>query len=623
MAYTKTVWVNDSEPDIDAENLNKIEQGIYDAHQTMASLVSGVKGDAETEFRNGNVNLTKANIGLGNVDNTSDANKPVSTATQTALNGKQDTLTFDDSPTASSTNPVKSGGVYSALAGKISTPSGGTAGQFLKKTANGSEWGDADSATWGKISGTLSSQTDLQNALNGKQATLTFDDTPAAGSNNPVKSSGIKTALDGKKPTQTAVTDPVASGNALSFIDSISQNSNGVIAPTKKSVTVDTAPASGSANPITSGAVYTDQARQDSQIEALAEIVSAKHSDDWSVVQKMVQSGLGAEAYPVGAQFEVSHSAYTNILFDVLHHITPNSDPLLKAWLPEGKQYGMVLGMHHVIYSTQFDREEAFYFAEAGLTAGTYNVTITRQPWYAADVGKTFQFTLTNDVPAGGILCWGDYNASREGKNVTVYADRYSTTASQTAQMTEGNAGTALTNLNVFDRTMFGSNDWEESGLRQWLNADVAADWWEPKTQYDRVIGYNTRPGFLYGFNADFKAAIVTGTHKNRSNNVFDSHGTGQAYTTSEKMFLLCNEEVGLAQEQGIECGKLLDYYRNATNADRIKYDISAQTTARNWWLRVPTPYNAYYERVVFTSGALDSSYAVSGYGAVAACVIG
>ena len=31
---------------------------------------------------------TKAQIGLGNVDNTSDANKPISTATQTALDGK-------------------------------------------------------------------------------------------------------------------------------------------------------------------------------------------------------------------------------------------------------------------------------------------------------------------------------------------------------------------------------------------------------------------------------------------------------------------------------------------------------------------------------------------------------
>lgn len=31
----------------------------------------------------------RANLGIGNVDNTSDANKPISTATQTALNAKQ------------------------------------------------------------------------------------------------------------------------------------------------------------------------------------------------------------------------------------------------------------------------------------------------------------------------------------------------------------------------------------------------------------------------------------------------------------------------------------------------------------------------------------------------------
>lgn len=37
--------------------------------------------------------LTKASVGLANVDNTSDVNKPVSTATQTALNGKQNTIT--------------------------------------------------------------------------------------------------------------------------------------------------------------------------------------------------------------------------------------------------------------------------------------------------------------------------------------------------------------------------------------------------------------------------------------------------------------------------------------------------------------------------------------------------
>lgn len=45
----------------------------------------------------GDVTLTKADIGLENVDNTSDTSKPISTATQTALDGKQNTGTnYDD-----------------------------------------------------------------------------------------------------------------------------------------------------------------------------------------------------------------------------------------------------------------------------------------------------------------------------------------------------------------------------------------------------------------------------------------------------------------------------------------------------------------------------------------------
>lgn len=38
-----------------------------------------------------NVTLVKGDVGLGSVDNTSDAAKPISTATQTALNGKATT----------------------------------------------------------------------------------------------------------------------------------------------------------------------------------------------------------------------------------------------------------------------------------------------------------------------------------------------------------------------------------------------------------------------------------------------------------------------------------------------------------------------------------------------------
>jgi hypothetical protein len=48
---------------------------------------------------------------------------------------------------------------------------------------------------WGDIDGTLSTQDDLQDALDAKQNTLTFDDVPTTASNNPVKSNGIYDAF--------------------------------------------------------------------------------------------------------------------------------------------------------------------------------------------------------------------------------------------------------------------------------------------------------------------------------------------------------------------------------------------------------------------------------------------
>ena len=52
---------------------------------------------------------------------TEDAVRHISAAERTAWNGKQDALTFDSEPTAGSSNPVTSGGVKTALDGKLDT----------------------------------------------------------------------------------------------------------------------------------------------------------------------------------------------------------------------------------------------------------------------------------------------------------------------------------------------------------------------------------------------------------------------------------------------------------------------------------------------------------------------
>lgn len=59
----------------DKKKLDGIESG------AQKNTVTGIKGGAESAYRTGNVNITKANIGLSNVDNTADSQKVVKSAT--------------------------------------------------------------------------------------------------------------------------------------------------------------------------------------------------------------------------------------------------------------------------------------------------------------------------------------------------------------------------------------------------------------------------------------------------------------------------------------------------------------------------------------------------------------
>lgn len=87
-----------------------------------ASSVTGVKGASESAYRQGMVNITAANIGLGKVNNTSDAEKPISTATQAAL----DLLAEDIEETKKSVSDGKAT-VASAITGQgVSTASDAT-----------------------------------------------------------------------------------------------------------------------------------------------------------------------------------------------------------------------------------------------------------------------------------------------------------------------------------------------------------------------------------------------------------------------------------------------------------------------------------------------------------------
>lgn len=149
--------------------------------------------------------ITKAHVGLGSVDNTNDASKPISSATQTALNLKANTTDLStvattgsytdltNRPTIPTVTGTNTGDQSLSVSGTNLTISGGNT--VVLPT------GGSGSASWGAISGTVSDQADLQAALNGKQASGSYATTANL-------TSGLATKLDA---SQKAAASGVAS----------------------------------------------------------------------------------------------------------------------------------------------------------------------------------------------------------------------------------------------------------------------------------------------------------------------------------------------------------------------------------------------------------------------------
>ena len=345
----------------------------------------------------------------------------------------------------------------------------------------------------------------------------------------------------------------------------------------------------------------------------------------WEGVQKIVQSGAGAALYPIGTQFRVEDSDNGEILLDVVDHRTV-LDPADNTEKP-----AMFLLMHSVIYSKQFDAVEALFYAEEGLAAGTYHFTIQN---YDASYGgdKTYQFTLTQALPAGGqiVLDW-PYNVQLLGRSVKTYASTTATVQIEAAVLSEGTGGTDLgttdgtaENLNHIHRARYGSNNYKESAIRQWINsAAVANAWWAPTNIFDRPASYANLPGLLHGMDSEFLAVVKAITIPCKTNNTYElpEWTKDTAYTVEDRFWLASRDEMGFGVERVAE-GSVLASYNGAGNTDRIKYDVSNGSTARLWWLRSPYPGLAGSARYVYTDGSLSYINALNGLGAVAACVI-
>ena len=392
-----------------------------------------------------------------------------------------------------------------------------------------------------------------------------------------------------------------------------------------------------SAEQTATGATITVTDREGVQTSVHIDTLTAIKT--WEDVKNAVRLGLGATLFPVGYEFTTEDSVTGAVITWVVrghdNHTAVNKKLAHTMTLEAKYVYGTASGTYKRFV---FDATEALYYAAEGLPAGTYNFTLLAGYDATYGGGKTLSFTLTQPVPAGGVIMfpWGYQKQSTETK-ISTYASNAATAVIESVAVTEGANGTSLgtadgtvENLNHTHRIRYGSNNYAQSAARQWLNSDAAAgSVWAPTNVFDRPPSWNTSySGFMLGLPADFLAVVEPAAIPCRTNSIFEVNsldGTefavNQVYTLKDKFFLLSRPEIyGTWDSATYKDGELLEFYDGLTDTERIKYDAAG--SARNCWLRSPYPGDASYERIVSTSGALHNYTASNALGVAPACII-
>lgn len=330
--------------------------------------------------------------------------------------------------------------------------------------------------------------------------------------------------------------------------------------------------------------------------------------NNWKDVQRMVRTGQHLDYFSIGDQFIAEYDGVP-VTFDVigLNHDKP-SDPKMKN--------SMTIQAHNCLFNAQFSAPQAIASVEEALAAGEHVLT-------TGDI--QVKFTTTKIIPAGGVIYISSRNDYTPVTFDTYAANRTTIIESGvTATVVEGEADT-ITNINDRVRARYGSNNYEESAIRQFLNSDRQGFTWEAQTDFDMPSTGSPYDGggFLNLLDPELVSVIGKVDKQVANNTVTD--GGGQSLF-SDKAFLLSRVEAHGGTEGTVTGEGAYDYYAlNSSEpvtgaADwRIKY---LQGNPRHWWFRSPNAGNSHTVRIATPSDNVNHSNAYSALGVAPACVI-
>lgn len=352
----------------------------------------------------------------------------------------------------------------------------------------------------------------------------------------------------------------------------------------------------------------------DTQNALLASIASKQDGGitikSWEDMQRIVRMGLGEKLFVPGDQFIATYNNAPTVFNIIGINQEKPTDPNF--------QYSLTIQPQDCIAEGMVSREQALYYAEEEVSAGDHVFTLNN---------LKYKFTTGQVIPAGGqvfISSW-DGDTYVPAKIATYDADRVTTVESDLVVTPIETGEDTLTPVNHYQRCKYGSNNYVESAIKQWLNSDKDTFQWTPQTVYDRppTGSIYAGAGFIKLLDPDLVAVLGSVEKKVARNTVTD--GGGQD-TFNDKVFLLSRAEVYGGAEGDTTGEQPYAFYANMAPlpttgevAGRIK---ALGGAIRDWWLRSPNVSNSSTVRYVYTTGTIHDNYARHSNALAPACVI-
>ena len=430
---------------------------------TLTDVATQAELNAHTGSKTNPHGVTKAQVGLGNVDNTSDANKPISTATQTALNAKQDKLVTsgDNANFVAGSNVTLS---QDATTGKITVSSKNTT--YSTGTSSTAGLTKLYTTTGTNTDGTMT-QNAIKTALDGKVSTA--QGTGNAGKGLVVNSSGnlelqdiaTQTELNAKQNANTAVTH-TASTAAGSATVPVYVNASGVATPITSysgkaatAGTADYAKADGAGNIIVD--TYATQAALgdlDSRVGDAEKNIVLLQDKDAEIEEKIGEVPDGKNLFDLIDNAETSLTASLNKKENTSNKVTTISSTSTDTQYPSAK----------AVY-TELAKKQNNLTIDTALSSTSTNPVQNKvvNSALSAKQNANTAVTHTASTAAGSATVPVYVNASGVATAITSYSGKAATAGTADKATSDGNGNNIVNTyatkaqLNALDSTSSGT----------------------------------------------------------------------------------------------------------------------------------------------------------------------